>query len=371
MAFYQQPSHLWSRASARPRLLLFSLIASFIFIFVFHSPLPTPCYTHEDTVVCQVAHKAKSHLHYNSHKEKGRYDDLAKVKSKYAFATFLSGKEDATVDDPYFIAVRTLTYQLLHANETRSRDHSIPFVVLCTDKVPQAQRTRLQKDGAIVIVGESITSDWAKTDVGNWQGIMTKLRLLELTQFERIALLDGDTILLEPLDGIFHAPAVQLQESLVNKTGDAIKSDEAQIPSTYSMASAPESKLEHKYPPTEANHDFPNINYMNAGFFVFKPDLELLNYYLSVLDIPDRFDPVMQEQNLLNYAHRREGSMPWMDLSNKWNIHFPRLEDVEGGVMSIHDKWWGPLDQRLAPMMQGWRWRMQGFFESQDAIKGA
>lgn len=371
MAFYSQSSPVWSSSSIRPKLLLISLSAIFIFIFIFWSPLPNSCYSNRDTVVCQVAEKAKNHLHYKTHGVKGRYADLAHIKSKYAFATFLSSKENATVDDPYFIAVRTLTYQLLHANETRSRDHSIPFVVLCTDEVPEAQRARLRRDGAIVVEAETVTSNWAKTDVDRWQSVITKLRLWELTMFERIAQLDGDTILLAPLDGVFTAPAAQLQESLVNKGSDAIKQDEGHIPSTYSMASAPESKWEHKFPPTEANHDFPNFNYLNAGFFVFKPDLEMLDYYLRILNIPGRFDPKMPEQNLLNYAHRREGSMPWTDLSNSWNIHFPRLEDVEGGVKSIHDKWWGPMDARLGPIMQRWRWRMEGFFENQDAIKGA
>ncbi|PVI03745.1 glycosyltransferase family 8 protein, partial [Periconia macrospinosa] len=295
--------------------------------------------------------------------------ELAHVKSKYAFATFLSGKEDAKLTDPYFIAVRTLTYQLLYANETRSRDQTIPFVVLCTDKVPLEQRKRLQRDGAIVVVAESITSDWATTSVANWQGILTKLRLWELTQFERIALLDGDTILTQPLDAIFNDPAVSLQETQLNKTDPndpVIKPDERALPPTYAFAAVTEMKAEHAFPPSRENNDFPNYNYFNAGFFVFKPSLDMLAYYLSVLDIPDRFNPDMQEQNLLNYAHRREGAMSWMLLENTWNIHFPRWEDVQGGVKSIHDKWWDPLDDRLKDMMVAWRWRMEGFFEMRD-----
>ncbi|KAF2636603.1 nucleotide-diphospho-sugar transferase [Massarina eburnea CBS 473.64] len=295
--------------------------------------------------------------------------DLAHVKSKYAFATFLSGKEDATVDDPYFIGVRTLTYQLLHAPETRSNDPSIPFIVLCTDKVPDAQRERLRQDGAIVIIGESIKSTWAKTSVSTWEGIMTKLRLWELTQFERIALLDGDTVLVQPLDGIFADPAIQLQETLLNKTGDALKLDEVPFPETFAFAGVPEMKKEHGYPPTNENHDFPNFDYLNGGFFVFKPSHEMLEYYLRVLAIPDRFNPDLQEQNLLNYAHRRDGSMPWKQLNNTWNIHYPNFEDLEGGVKSLHDKWWRPGDERLAKYMQAWRWRMEGFFENQDAYE--
>ncbi|KAF1949488.1 nucleotide-diphospho-sugar transferase [Byssothecium circinans] len=356
-----------SRFSFRSKPLLFSIAALIVIVFLFYTPLPSSCDAYSDTVVCQVADKARNHFPYKSHAQV-KYQDLAHVKSKYAFATFLSGKEDATIDDPYFIGVRILTYQLLHASDTRSSDPAIPFVVLCTDKVPEAQRERLRKDGAIVIIGESIKSDWAKTSVSTWEGIMTKLRLWELTQFERIALLDGDTVLTHPLDGIFSDPAVQLQETLFNKTGDAIKPDEATLPSTYSFAGVPEMKKEHHYPPTEEQHDFPNINYLNGGFFVFKPSLEMLNYYLSVLKIPGRFNPELQEQNLLNYAHRREGSMSWTQLANTWNIHFANFDDLEGGVKSLHEKWWTPQDERLTKYMLAWRWRMDGFFESQDAL---
>ena len=158
-----------------------------------------------------------------------------------------------------------------------------------------------------------------------------------------------------------------LRLRFLDKAGDAIKSDEAALPSTYSFAGVPEMNREHRYPPTDANHDFPNINYLNAGFFVFKPSLEMLDYYLSVLSITGRFDPELTEQNLLNYAHRREGSMSWTQLANTWNMHYPNLNDLQGGVKSIHEKWWTPHDKRLTSFMQAWRWRMERFFESQDA----
>ncbi|CAI6332159.1 unnamed protein product [Periconia digitata] len=373
MAYNHPSSPVWSRSPARLRLVLFLSVSTLmIFLLILYSPQPPSCYSNSDTVVCRVAHKAKDHLRFKSH-DKEHTQDLTGVKSKFAFATFLAGREDATIDDPYFIAVRMLTYQLLHANETRSHDRSIPFVVLCTDKVPQEQKSRLQRDGAIVVVGESIQSDWAKTDVGKWQDVLTKLRIWEFTQFELVALLDGDTVLTQPLDGVFNDPAVYHRDSLIAKTNDidpVIKPDEQPLPATYSFAGVPEMKPEHGYPPTEENHDFPNLNYLNAGFFVFKPDVDMLGYYLSLLDIPGRFSPDFPEQNLLNYAHRREGAMPWLQLDLSWNIHMPKLEDVQGGVKSIHDKWWQPGDKRLAPMMESWRWRMEGYFESRDAVNG-
>lgn len=68
--------------------------------------------------------------------------------SKYAIATFLTGgstKNSTTgdqeaEDDYYYIAARVLTYQILHAPETRSR-RSIPFLVLVTPTVSSLNRT--------------------------------------------------------------------------------------------------------------------------------------------------------------------------------------------------------------------------------------
>jgi hypothetical protein len=56
-----------------------------------------------------------------------------------------------------------------------------------------------------------------------------------------------------------------------------------------------------------------------------------------------RFDANLPEQNLLNYAHRRDGNMPWQTLWYGWNVHFASSEDLEGGVASVHEKWWRPF----------------------------
>ena len=58
--------------------------------------------------------------------------------------------------------------------------------------------------------------------------------------------------------------------------------------------------------------------------------------------------------------------MPWMQLSPEWNIHYPTVEDLEGGVASLHEKWWAPVDEGLRPFLRSWRWRMEGFYEAED-----
>lgn len=352
-------------AGVRLKYVIISLATLFVLVFFVYTPLPSECDAYNDGVVCHITDKAKGMLpKKNSWHATTALD---KVNSKYAFATFLAGDADSDDNDPYFVAARILTYQLLHANETASTDKSIPFIVLVTDKVSEAKRERLRKDGAIVVLGESIKADWVKADVHTWEDVMTKLRLWELTQFERICMLDGDTVLAAPLDGVFQDAAVLQQQTLAKPEG--VKADEGAIPSSYAFAGVPEMNRKHGYPPTDENHDFPNIGYLNSGFFVFQPSLEILSYYLSLLELPGRFKPNLPEQNLLNYAHRRDGNMPWKQLANTWNIHYPLPADLQGGVKSLHDKWWAPESNELIPFMESWRWRMEGYFEAMDRLR--
>lgn len=282
--------------------------------------------------------------------------------SKYAFATYLSDNPD---EPRYFTATRILAYQLLHCPETRTRQ-KIPFIVLVGQGVPPYKRERLQKDGAIVIEARPVGADWAFTNVKQWRDVFNKLRLFELTQYERIAFLDGDTIINRPLDDVFLDPAVVEQETFSNAT---IKEDEGPLPPTYVFAGTPEMQHEHHYPPvSHENGDYMDDNFLNAGFFVFKPSLEVLQFYLTILNIPDRFGAHEPEQGLLNYVHRREGNMPWRKISSKWNIHFPSLDDFEGGVASLHDKYWQPESEKLRSYEESWRWRMEGFFEAIDSV---
>ncbi|KAG9825596.1 hypothetical protein KCU77_g14969, partial [Aureobasidium melanogenum] len=55
-------------------------------------------------------------------------------------------------------------------------------------------------------------------------------------------------------------------------------------------------------------------------------------------------------------------------LGNEWNIHYPKVDDLLGGVKSLHDKWWSPEVQDLKPYMESWRWRMEGYFEARDQM---
>jgi alpha-N-acetylglucosamine transferase len=355
MGVEMPPPSLSSSSLLRSKPFLAVVTLIFCITFFFKAPLPSQLDEHRSSLL--------------------KFGDgdrhPAASKSKYAYATFLTGTvadaEDADFNhDNYFIAARLLCYQLLHSPETRT-NQSIPFLAIVTQDVPQSKQDRLAEDGAIVIPVDYIREDWVHAMHGQWADVLTKLRMWELTQYERILFLDTDTIVTRPLDGIFQDPAASLDPTKPNK--DMVAEDESPQPTSYAFAGVPEMNHDHHYPPSDENHDFPNINYLNAGFFVFSPSVEIFNHYLSIIRIRDRFNPDFPEQNLLNYAHRREGNMPWKQLAPTWNIHYPNLADLEGGVASLHDKWWAPEHPELEPFLRSLRWRMEGFYEGVDSMK--
>ena len=291
---------------------------------------------------------------------------------KLAYATFLTATT-ANLDDPddehdlYFVATRILAWQILHSSVTRT-NRSIPFLVLVTEDISTSKRERLELDGAEVVPIEYLRegSDWIHGEMPEWRDVLAKLRAWELTDYSRILFLDGDMILTGPLDDVFDVPAASPAHT-VHDESIKIRDDESPSPETYVLASMPEVNPIHAPNPTADNGDFKDPNYFNAGFFLFSPSRKLFEHYKSVMNIPHRFDPRYPEQNLLNYVHRRNGSMPWQELGAQWNIRFPSLDDLATGVQSLHDKWWHPhMDVRLNEFYQEVRWRMEGFYEAWD-----
>ncbi|KAF2183185.1 glycosyltransferase family 8 protein [Zopfia rhizophila CBS 207.26] len=292
---------------------------------------------------------------------------------KLAYVTFLSStlvgpdSEDLTKDN-YFIATRILVWQLLHSPKTRS--HNIDVVVVVTPSVSASRRERLQKDGAIVRAVEFVhgkNEDWINPEQERWKDIMTKLRVWEMVEYERILMLDGDTILNKPFDDIFKDSGSQMVSTLPAKS--LRKDDEPEIPPQYLLASVGETKNpNHTFPPTKPD-DYERPDYFCAGFFMLAPSLELFKYYTALLDIPGRFDTAYMEQNLLNYAHRWDGPMPWKEMDYKWNIRHVNEEDVEKGLVSMHEKWWsmpwsGSL--KLKDEFMRVRWEMEGWYMERD-----
>lgn len=95
---------------------------------------------------------------------------------------------------------------------------------------------------------------------------------------------------------------------------------------------------------------------MNAGFFVLAPSEAMFKYYSFLLDQPGLFDPAYPEQNLLNYAHRVDGRMPWQDIGPLWSQKGSSFEHYDPRLKSLHQKWWKTsydqtFDERIANAM--------------------
>jgi alpha-N-acetylglucosamine transferase len=260
--------------------------------------------------------------------------------SKVAIATFLSGGEDPSApveDDFYFQAARTLTYQLLHDPKTRSRRADIPFLVICTQSVDISRIERLERDGATVhVVADVPLPFWISTGVTRWKDQFTKLRIFEMVEYERILFIDADTLIVEPIDGIFDELMVQTpMTTLLHRTSE-VKSDEKPLPINYSFAARSDNAFsgerDHPFPP-------PPTESFSAGFWLAAPSREMFDYLTSVMENWRRFNPHTMEQSLLNYAFRRNGPMPWYELGWQWSATWPSLRDFEGGVKSLHEKW--------------------------------
>lgn len=310
------------------RLLLLSAVSIIcIYFFVTMGPTETGRYA--------------SDLLSNTKTNLGLQDASATTgnEERLAYMTLITGtmadKSETDINaDPYFVATRLLGYQLMHHNATKSQ-RNIPFVVLVTEDVPQARKDRLAQDGAIVVEVEYVfTPEWVVGEMPQWKDLMTKLRAWQLTEYSRALFLDGDMILNKCLDGIFDDPRAQFVDSLPETSSMS----EEPVPSQYLLATMAEANPNHAYPPTAANNDYKDPDYFNAGFFLFGTSEDMFDYYTELLEHDNIFDPKYVEQNLLNYAHRQDGRMPWQHVETQWNIRFPNMKDKDGGAHSFHDK---------------------------------
>lgn len=263
--------------------------------------------------------------------------------------------------DGYYQGVRVLQYQLLHNPETRSNS-SIPFLVIVTSDVSAHKRARLAADGATVVLVERLRADWVHPASERWRDVMVKIRLFQLTQYEKICFIDADMLITAPLDGVFDDPTTDMLRTGQELT--QLQDDEAPLPPTYMFAGKPDIfGYNHEIPP-------PTSDYFNAGFFVFHPSQTLFNYYTSLLKLPGRFDAGFPEQGLLNYAHRREGNMPWTRLNWRWNANWPTMADFRAEVRSFHAKYWDDDPGHDVELREMW-WRqwaeMMGFYKGVEA----
>ncbi|KAF2638545.1 nucleotide-diphospho-sugar transferase [Massarina eburnea CBS 473.64] len=276
-----------------------------------------------------------------------------------AIATFLTGQ---ATDDSYFIATRTLAYQLLHAPSTKLRNQSITFVALCSESLPENKRERLREDGATVIeVADVPIGSWVHTNVDRWKEQFTKLRVFEMTQYKRILYIDADTMIMKPMDDIFAEPEVTSLAPTLFSRKDQIKNDESELPKEWFFAARSDNAFsgerDHPVPP------FQTLS-LSAGFFMVAPDKMMFKHLESVIQHEGRFNPWSMEQSMLNYVFRRDGPMPWRELNWRWSATWPSEKDVEMGVHSLHEKFWVSGPQSLSDMWRSRKDEMLKYYEN-------
>jgi alpha-N-acetylglucosamine transferase len=72
-----------------------------------------------------------------------------------------------------------------------------------------------------------------------------------------------------------------------------------------------------------------------------RPSLALYEYLMGLMPLADgRFNAEWNEQNLLNYAMRRSGPMPWTELNWQWNTWGPNDDDWVQNLKSYHGHLW-------------------------------
>ncbi|PSN73576.1 nucleotide-diphospho-sugar transferase [Corynespora cassiicola Philippines] len=285
---------------------------------------------------------------------------------KYAYATFLgpptshnatTTNSTRSLGDPYFTSTRLLTYQILHAPQTRTHLPHAPFLILVLPSTPEAWINVLQAEGATIVRIEPIdlspTSgafDRQWVAQSRFRDVLAKLRLWELDAWDKILYLDADSFLLHNLDGIFEDKDVGITQktlSLGSSAADGASEEasaedrqgEELMPEEYLMAASTDtygSQLE--WEPPSASHP----EYLCACFMLVRPSRRVFGYYMHVLNRAENplKDAVYPEQDLLIWVHRKEGRMPWKRIPIVWSANDGDMDGRVGRVRSLHVKGW-------------------------------
>ncbi|KAH7135866.1 nucleotide-diphospho-sugar transferase [Dendryphion nanum] len=268
-----------------------------------------------------------------------------------AYATFLGGSTSkgqpsnvsasaqVALQDPYFISVRLLNYQILHAEKTKTSSHIIPFVVLALPNVPRSQVAVLEAEGATVVGIEPLdlpdAFDKDYINDSRFRDVLSKLRLWQLTDYDKIVYLDADSFLLQNLDALFTDP--ELSPIMKTLPSGQNTTDQIPMPETYLMAASADT-----YGDQTEWEEPGHVNYLCACFMLFSPSNALFEYYISVLtgsNAPP--NAAYPEQDLLIYVHRNDGPMPWRRIPIQWSANDGEMNDeliLLGGVKSLHVK---------------------------------
>ncbi|KAJ5683865.1 uncharacterized protein N7477_000210 [Penicillium maclennaniae] len=290
-------------------------------------------------------------------------------RGRYAITTFLASHDDEAYQnrddqDPYFLSARTLVYQLLHSPNTKLQ-HQIPVIVAVTPDVRESKRRRLRADGAIVVEVEYIAHDTEVVDERLTE-MATRLRLFDpnIIPYEKVLLMEPDMVLTRPILDIFQDPST---DPILINDATRVSAELGTIPERYLMAASPESlQRDHDYPFLDGDN---TVKHFNGGLFMYSPSTEVFEYYKSLLDHPELYYTGSPDQDLINYAHRWGGPMPWKRLHSSWYINWSNDNDFAGNMALLHSKWWvheSSSSDAVERFALARRWEMEGYWVGRD-----
>ncbi|KAJ5101716.1 hypothetical protein NUU61_003938 [Penicillium alfredii] len=292
----------------------------------------------------------------------------------YAIGIFLGADHDKKEYDTdyadwYFIGARILAYQLLHCPATKLRT-PIPLVILVSKDVSERKRQRLREDGAIVTEVQHVPHNLSdKITTPRWKETFTKIRMFDpaIMPYKKVLMMDTDMVITRPIDGIFHDKSSTPAKTQLDNVeqGDTAFTAVSEFSKEYVYSTSPETMdYDHPFPFYDTENKIPNFN---SALALYTPSASAFQYYLEILARPELFFNALPDQDLLNYAHRRGGPMPWNTLDPTWYINWPTPADIDGGMAILHSKFW--FDEHYREVQEyclSRRWEMEGYWMGRE-----
>ncbi|RAH50680.1 putative glycosyl transferase family 8 family [Aspergillus brunneoviolaceus CBS 621.78] len=226
------------------------------------------------------------------------------------------------------------------------------------------KRDCLRRDGAQVIDLPELKADWTRFKDARWAHVLTRLRLWQMVQYDRILLLDADSVLIRSNDAVWDLPELQPKTAL--STSVHVGERVLPLPESYVLAGLSQLRLNHTARPARVPEDFYDWETLNVGFLMLQPSLEVFDYFAAMLAVPESFESSIADQRPVNVVFAADGPMPWTRLDLSWNVQWPWPDDLWAGYAVLHDKWWAPLHSETLDSFHSWYWRMIGFYSVRD-----
>ena len=279
------------------------------------------------------------------------FDNLVPARdySKEAYMTLLSPSNPHPWTegrpDYYFEACKVIAHRLLR-NPTTRDPFNRPYIILVTPNVPEKQIEILESHGATIKRVPIIDPPPGTVDFNHinprYRDQFTKFHVWNMTQYNRIAYFDADTLMIRPFHSIFDTP--------VQHKGDETWLFAAVYDSGRSRGS------NNRNPPGLEDKGRPEDKDINAGVFFLYPTQSQSEYIFDMLRNPPKKDfTVFMEQDMLRWAYRDDGPYPWVRLSHLYNTQWCKGWDLDTAYV-LHDKFWLPAadDELRKTWYQAW-----------------